>query len=405
MEDDFKPMPKVNPDPIFKFMMMYRACESKEKVDMTAGVYKDETLKDYLLPSVRESMKGMSVEDIQRSFKPFDAVGDGELASLIARLTLGDQHLGRAKNFFKVHCQSGGTGLFFGFELLKQFYPEVKAIALSEPTWPIHEEMVLAHGYEVKRYRYYDAEGRKFDQEGLKEDLSKLGPDTALLIQPCGHNPTGFDLSHEDWDVVIPLVRDRKFPLFFDMAYLGFATGDLVAETYPLRRLVEEGLPWMLSCSLSKNFGIYSGRVGAFFGSARSHSEANEINCHLARLARSVVGAPVRFAAEAIKSLLSSPDLHAKWTEDLASMIRRMKSVRSRLLCELQKTGSTRDWSFIAQQNGMFAYTGLTPEQVLRCINEFNVYFIPSGRISITGINEENVALVAKAFHEVTKND
>ena len=192
--------------------------------------------------------------------------------------------------------------------------------------------------------------------------------------------------------------------MIFDCAYQGFASGDMEGDAYAIRLFVEEGHQVCLAQSFAKNFGLYGERCGAASVVCASKEEKERVVSQLKVAARTLWSNPPLYGARIVQTVLGDPKLKAQWYEECAGMAKRIISMRAALVENLKKAGSTRDWSHITSQIGMFAYTGLTKAQVERCIKEYHIYLTMNGRISIAGLNTHNVEYVAKAFHEVTKN-
>ena len=235
------------------------------------------------------------------------------------------------------------------------------------------------------------------------EDLRNLEQNSIVLFHACAHNPTGADLNHEQWEKVLEIVIEKKILPFFDMAYQGFATGDIDEDAFAVRLFANAGINMVLGQSFSKNLGLYGERIGCLSFLTQSPEEKIAIKTNLEKIVRSEYSNPPKFGAIIVNTVLSDENLKKEWLEELHMMGTRIKDMRIALKKKLDETGTKRNWDSIVLQKGMFAYTGLTPEQCDRLKNEFHIYMIRTGRISIPGLNPKNVEYVAKAFHEVTK--
>jgi aspartate/tyrosine/aromatic aminotransferase len=415
--------PPTSPDPILGLMMDARADPRTQKVDLTAGVYKDEKMSPFVLTSVKAVIEEAIQQKNVNIFRPLPPCGDLETADQLLNLCFGSENVRfHAERFSgkvaRIHCQSGGNGLFFIFELLKKFYPNIvdqrvvpekqrsqsqASVWCATDTWPIHFQMLERHSIHIKTHRYYNAEKNCFDFEGMVEDLEHMQEGDMLLLQPAGHNPTGYDPSKKQWQQLAELLKRKKVQTIFDFAYMGYSSGDIDEDSYAVRLFLDEGLDFFLTISCSKNFGLYSARVGCMAIYMQSIKQVKEMTSYLNEVAKVFYGAPDVWGAHIVREILSNAPKRTLWLKDLEIMTSRIKQCRLALKSELDKTDSTYKWDFIVQQFGMFAYTGLTAAQVKRLKDEFAIYMINTGRASITGLTVENAAYVAKAFDEVTK--
>ena len=422
-KNNWKMPPQTVPDSIIALMFEARADPRPQRVDLTAGVYKDENMSPFVLTSVKaviqEAIHQKNV-DIFRTLPPH---GDLEVADHLLNLCFGVENVrfhsekfnGR---FARIHCQSGGNGLFFFFELVKKFLPNIinqqtlpekkrlakqATIWCAKDTWPIHFQMFERHNLHVKTHRYYDAQNSCINFEGMIEDIEQMGEGDILLMQPAGHNPTGYDPSKIQWQKLAELIKKKKVFTVFDFAYMGYSSGDIDEDSYPVRLFLNEGLEFFLTISCAKNFGLYSARVGCLGLYMNSIPLVKQMTIYLDKVAKIFYGAPGVWGAHIVKEILGNEPKRTLWLRDLEVMTSRIKGCRHALKSELEKTDSTYNWDFLIQQKGMFAYTGLSESQVKRLKTEFGIYMMNSGRASITGLTVENAAYVARAFNEVTK--
>jgi aspartate aminotransferase len=290
----------------------------------------------------------------------------------------------------------------------KDFYPNFtllkKKIFLSKPTWGNHHAIAAGANLEIGEYRYYDPKNRGIDFNGMVEDLQALENNSIVLFHACAHNPTGADLNHEQWEKVLKIVIEKKILPFFDMAYQGFATGDVEEDAYAVRLFANSGIDMILGQSFSKNLGLYGERIGCLSVLTQNENEKIAVQTNLERIARSEYSNPPKFGAMIVNIVLSDEKLKKEWLEELHMMGTRIKEMRIALKKKLEEIGSKKNWDSIVEQKGMFAYTGFTPEQCDRLKSEFHIYTIRTGRISIPGLNPSNVEYVAKAFHEISKD-
>jgi len=249
---------------------------------------------------------------------------------------------------------------------------------------------------------------QQVDIVGMLDTLEHAGSNDVVILQACAHNPTGVDLSKSQWIQVAEKVQEKKLFAVFDSAYQGFATGDIDDDAWAVRYFTEsiyktQGASGIcVAQSFSKNFGLYGERVGALHVVAPGNLSTQGVRGHLMALARAEYSNPPRFGACIVETVLGDKVLRSQWETDLETMSSRIQKMRGALRQELEKE-TEKDWSYIETQIGMFSYTGLTKEQVSRLREDFHIYLLPSGRMSVCGLNEGNVKYVARAVGEVIK--
>ncbi len=252
----------------------------------------------------------------------------------------------------------------------------------------------------VNTYRYYNPQTKMLDFSGMLEDLNQLPEKAIVLLHPCCHNPTGIDLTNEQWQQVVDVVKQRNLLAFFDMAYQGFGFG-LNEDTQAIKLMAESGQPFLLAQSFSKIFSLYSERVGALYVVCESPETAETIQGQLKFTVRTNYSTPPSFGARLVNHVLASDALTDEWKTELEVMRERMHTMRQQLVTKLGELRPDVDFSYLAAQVGMFSYTGFSPEQIKRLKDEFGVYLIASGRMCVAGLNTRNIEATAKAFAAV----
>lgn len=258
-------------------------------------------------------------------------------------------------------------------------------------------------GFDIKTYRYYDPATCGFDFKGCLEDLSTLPEKSIVLLHVCAHNPTGVDPKMEQWKEICEVFKKRNLYPFFDMAYQGFASGDIDSDAAAMRYFADEGLSLLVTQSYAKNMGLYGERIGALNVLCNSAEEAKAVESQLKILIRPMYSNPPIHGARIVTSILTDGELRTQWLGELKGMADRIISMRKQLRDNLEKLGSKHDWSHITDQIGMFCFTGLKPDQVERLTNGFSIYLTKDGRMSIAGVSSTNVSYLAESVHEVTK--
>jgi aromatic-amino-acid transaminase len=294
----------------------------------------------------------------------------------------------------------GGTGgLKIGADFLKKLNPQAKVL-ISDPSWENHRALFTQAGFEVASYRYYDAAKRGIDFEGMLADLKAAAPGTVVVLHACCHNPTGYDITPAQWDQVIATVKAGQLTPFLDMAYQGFGAG-LAEDGAVIGKFVAAGLLFFVSTSFSKSFSLYGERVGALSVLAASKEEADRVLSQLKIMIRTNYSNPPTHGGAVVAAVLNNPELRALWEKELGEMRQRIKLMRSKLVEGLKAAGVKQDMGFITQQVGMFSYSGLSKDQMVRLRNEFGVYGTDTGRMCVAALNSKNLDYVCKAIAQV----
>ena len=375
--DSIEPVPD---DPILGMITKFNEDKFPNKVNISVGAYRDENGKPYTLKCVKKSIEKYVKDNVNHEYIPMG--GDETFINYAIRVAYGDdfKYLNRV-----AACQSisGSGALEIGQCFLKKFYPYEKVMYYTTPTWANHIAICKGTGLEIGEYRYYDPKTRDVDFEGMCEDLENLEEHSMVLFHACGHNPTGVDLSHEQWEKVLKIVIKKEILPLFDMAYQGFVSGDLNEDAFAIRLFANSGINMLVAQSFAKNFGLYGERIGCLSVLTQNEKQKVAIKQNLAKIVRSKYSSPPKFGAMIINNILSNDELKKEWLEEIKMMAKRIIDMRVALKTKLEEIGSKLDWSHIVKQRGMFAFTGLTPEQCDRLREEFHIYTIRSGRISI----------------------
>ncbi|KAH9431049.1 Aspartate aminotransferase, mitochondrial [Pyricularia oryzae] len=296
---------------------------------------------------------------------------------------------------------SGTGALRIGAEFLSKFYPGAKNIYIPTPSWANHGAVFTQAGLKVEKYRYYNKDTIGLDFEGLVADVKAAPKGSIFLFHACAHNPTGVDPTPEQWREIETVVKSAGHYAFFDMAYQGFASGDIHKDAFALRHFVAQGHNVCLAQSFAKNMGLYGERVGAFSIVCDSAEEKKRVDSQLKILVRPMYSNPPIHGARIAAQILNTPALYDQWLAEVKGMADRIITMRALLKENLEKLGSKHDWSHITSQIGMFAYTGLTPEQMEQLAKSHSVYATKDGRISVAGITSENVGRLAEAIFKI----
>ncbi|XP_014247769.1 aspartate aminotransferase, mitochondrial [Cimex lectularius] len=390
------------PDAILGITEAYKKDTNPNKINVGVGAYRDDNGKPYVLPSVIEAQKRVVDSNLDKEYAPIHGVA--EFCSLSAKLAFGDDsNVIENKLNSTVQTLSGTGALRIGAAFLQKFFPGNKEVYLPSPTWGNHIPIFNHSGLPVKYYRYYDPKTVGFDFEGAVEDLKNIPECSVVLLHACAHNPTGIDPKPDQWKELSQVIKEKNHFPFFDMAYQGFASGDVNRDSLAVRLFVEDGHQIALCQSYAKNMGLYGERIGAFSLVNCDKEEADRTMSQMKILIRPMYSNPPINGARIVQTILSDEQLRNQWLGEVKGMADRIISVRKSLKSLLVKEGSTKSWDHITDQIGMFCYTGLSPQQVERLTNEFHVYLTKDGRVSMAGVTTKNVEYLAHAMHQVTK--
>ncbi|KAJ1985333.1 aspartate transaminase aat1 [Dimargaris cristalligena] len=391
------------PDAILGVTEAFKADQDPRKMNLGVGAYRDDQGKPYVLSCVRKAEHRILGNLLDKEY--LGITGLPTFVQQAAKLAYGENCPVLAAGRIAATQSISGTGaLRIGGEFLARFYPHAKKIYLPTPSWGNHTPIFRDSGLEVGQYRYFDKTTNGLDLAGMLEDLGQLPPKSIVLLHACAHNPTGVDPTPADWQRISEVLRDREHFCFFDMAYQGFASGDINRDAQAVRQFVAAGHPVALAQSFAKNIGLYGERVGAFSIVTQDPKQKAAVESQLKILIRPMYSNPPMNGARLVNEVLSDPELHREWLTEVKGMADRIITMRTRLHDHLVNDfGSKRNWDHITNQIGMFCFTGLTPAEVARLTADFHVYLTKDGRISMAGISSNNVKYLAEAMYEVTK--
>jgi aspartate aminotransferase/aromatic-amino-acid transaminase len=388
----FETLQKATLDKIFVLMAEYANDPRNNKVDLGVGVYKDEKNITPIMSAVRKAEQRMHEKANTKTYK--GVVGNKEFSAAIVDLALaGSVPLDRVRTV----NGAGGTGaLSILMNVLSRARPGGR-IWISDPSWPNHWPLAEQVGLNPHSYPYFDAKTRSVDFEAMIKTLDGLGPDDIVLLHGCCHNPTGANLSPEQWDrVAASLQKTGAFPLI-DLAYLGFGEG-IEADAYGTRKIVTSVPEAMIAFSASKNFGLYRERAGVAIAIAKDAASADIVSSQMQNVIRATISQPPDHGAEIVRIVLEDPELRAEWEAELDEMRNRMIRLRVKLAEAIKARSNSADFDFIAEHRGMFSLLGL-PESVVQDLKVKDaVYMINDSRINVAGIPEDRVAELADAL-------
>lgn len=393
----FSKLTQLPADPILGLSVKFKADVNPNKIDLGAGIYKDENGDTPVLSCVKIAERFRLENEKSKAY--LGSAGSALFNEKITSLMLGDHQVIR-DNRIRTVSTPGGTGaLRTAGEFIKTCTPGA-TIWVSNPTWANHQGVFTAAGLNVKTYPYYDYENKCLDFDGMLAALKQVSKDDAVLLHACCHNPSGMDLNKEQWQEVAEVAKQVGFIPVVDMAYQGFGE-DLDADAFGLR-LMADTVEQMIICgSCSKNFGLYRERIGACSIIGKNAISADIISSVLLSVVRVNYSMPPAHGAAIVETILNSAELTTQWHGELKEMRDRINGMRQLLVDQLIANGVTRDFSFIAKQNGMFSFLGIDKNQVQRLQDEFGIYIVGSSRISLAGISPDNVDYLTQSIAKV----
>ena len=394
----FEHIPPYAGDPILGLIGAFLSDPRSQKANLGIGIYYDENGLIPVLPTVQKAEALLARQVTPKPYLPMEGLTSYREA--VQQLIFGKDHpLLKAGRVATIQSVGGSGALKVGADFLKRFFPESQ-VWVSDPTWDNHRSMFDGAGITVNDYPYYDAATGSVNFTGMLETLSRLPKQSIVLLHPCCHNPTGVDLSKEQWLQVIEVVKSQQLIPFLDLAYQGF--GDNFEEdVFAVRALADADVSFLLANSFAKNFSIYAERCGGLSVICSDAKQAELVLGQLKFTVRRNYSSPPLHGAMVISTILNDPALRAEWQEEVAQMRCRIKAMRQKLYDVLSAAVPGQDFSYLITQRGMFSYSGLSPEQVDRLRDEFGVYLVRSGRMCIAGLNGSNIDYVASSIAAV----
>ncbi|HUJ86341.1 MAG TPA: amino acid aminotransferase [Burkholderiales bacterium] len=386
-------------DPILGVTEAFVADQNPNKVNLGVGVYCDDDGKVPLLECVRLAERQRVEAAPPHSYLPIDGLQSYDRA--VMELVFGAQ-LAKSGRIITVQALGGTGGLKIGADFLKRLNPDAQ-VWISDPSWENHRALFENAGFIVNSYPYYQPRTRGLDFDGMLAALEGLSAGSIVVLHACCHNPTGVDLSREQWQPVLEVAKRRELVPFLDLAYQGFGDG-IDADGYAVRLFAESYSPIFVSSSFSKSFSLYGERVGAFSLLAGSADEAARALSQIKRLVRTNYSNPPTHGGQIVATVLATPALRAQWERELGAMRDRIKAMRKALVEKIRARAPGVDFGFILGQRGMFSYTGLTKAQVERLRKEYSVYAIETGRICVAALNSKNIDYAADAIAKVASS-
>lgn len=382
-------------DPILGLADLFRADDRPHKINLGIGVYKDETGNTPVLTSVKKAEQYLLENETTKNYLSIDGLAD--FARCTQELLFGAENALIAAGRARTAQTPGGTGALRVAADFLATQTSVKRVWVSNPSWPNHKNVFNAAGLDVCEYAYYDAENHTLDFDGMLAALQEAKAGDVVLFHGCCHNPTGIDPTAEQWNQLAQLSQAKGWLPLFDFAYQGFARG-LNEDAEGLRIFAASHQELIVASSYSKNFGLYNERVGAITLVAADAATAETAFSQVKYTIRANYSNPPAHGAAVVATILSNSALRTIWEQELTDMRQRIQRMRQLFVNTLAEKGAKNDFSFIIRQNGMFSFSGLTKDQVIRLREEFGVYAVNSGRVNVAGMTPDNMSALCEAI-------
>ncbi|MCB1180760.1 MAG: aspartate/tyrosine/aromatic aminotransferase [Chlamydiia bacterium] len=389
----FENLEKLPPDPIFGLVKAFSEDHRKTKVNLGVGQYQTAELKPFILNTVKKAEAHLLEEEYSKNYLPID--GEPSFIDLTKKLVFGEEE--DLSRIYGAQTVGGTAALNVGGHIL--YHQGIRKIYTSSPTWVNHNQIFSYIGFEIFHYPYWDEKQRTLDFTGFLDAIQEMPPKSALVLQGCCHNPTGVDPTLNQWEEIIALLKKRQVFPIVDFAYQGFGDG-VDKDAAAISLFLKNGIEFFVTASYSKNFGLYAERTGALFCVTQGEEIAECVGDLTKMIIRRTYSNPPCHGGRIVVKILSDAVLRKKWEKELGMMRERIIEMRKSLVTELIARQTT-DFSYIANQKGMFSFTGLDSSQVEQLINDYGIYLPKNGRINVAGLNTSNLPFIAEAICSV----
>ncbi|WP_086984183.1 amino acid aminotransferase [Vibrio aphrogenes] len=394
----FEKVPAAPADPILGLTEEFKNDSRAHKINLGVGIYKNEDGQTPVLATVKKAEAALLESEKTKSYLTIE--GTAEYGLAVQKLLFGADSNIVTNKLAKTAQAPGGTGaLRVAGEFIKREL-DANKIWISNPTWANHIGVFTAAGLETAQYNYYNAETHDKDFNAMLASLADAQTGDIVLLHGCCHNPTGIDPTPAEWEQLAQLCADKGLLPLFDFAYQGFAKG-VEEDAAGLRTFAKYCDEILVASSFSKNFGLYNERVGAFTLVAATAETANTAFSQVKKIIRSIYSNPPAHGAAVVTHILNDSALRTEWEAEVTEMRDRIQEMRTLFVQTLKAEGVSQDFSFIEAQNGMFSFSGLNKEQVARLKEEFAIYIVGSGRISVAGMTKNNMGPLCKGIAAV----
>ena len=388
-------------DPIFSLVEQFHNDPNDAKVNLSIGLYYNEQGKIPQLASVKQALSVIQTEQLKKPSLYLPMEGLPAYRSAVLPLIFGKDHPCLLENRVAFAQTIGGSGaLKIGADFLHNYYANA-TVWVSDPTWENHKDIFAGAGFKLKSYPYFDSTTLRVDCKAMLAAIEQAAPQDIILLHPCCHNPTGADLTPQQWDTLIPILQQKQLIPFLDMAYQGLGKG-LNEDAYAIRAMAKAGLTLLVANSFSKIFSLYGERIGALSVVCEANETAERVQGQLKATIRRNYSSPPTLGAQIVSRVLTEDKLIQTWLQDVEQMRVRINSMRQMLANKLLTLGVSQV-EHLTQQQGMFSYTGFNKEQITRLRTNYSIYLLDSGRMCVAGLTNDNIDKIAQAFAAIQK--
>ena len=394
----FETVTQAPADPILSITESFKADPNPEKINLSVGVFVNDSGVTPVLDTVREAEKVLAETNTTKSYLPM--TGNSRYASLTQTLCFGDELAESLTGKIVTAQTPGGTGaLRVAADFIKGNL-KTKSAWLSNPTWANHKGIFSAAGLDTNVYSYFDSTTLSLDYSAFLESIMSIPSGDVVILHACCHNPTGADLSPDQWDEVANIASAKGWLPLLDFAYQGFGLS-IEEDAYAPRAFAKAGLPLFVCQSFSKNLGLYRERAGALQIVVNNAEESTRVASQVKIAIRTNYSNPPAHGGAIVEAILGDSQWQTRWTEELDAMRNRIHEVRRQFVNALADAGVSRDFSFLKDQKGMFSFTGLTKEQAIALRTDHSIYIVDSGRINVAGITSDNLPRLVNVLKEI----
>ncbi|KAG7194416.1 uncharacterized protein KQ657_004629 [Scheffersomyces spartinae] len=386
-------------DPIIATMARYAADPNPNKMDVSIGVYKAADGSSFMFPSVKMAKEIYNKVEPGHNYTTMS--GLPEFIPVAQQTVFGDKIAGEGK-LATIQTISGTGSLHMAMLILRS--AGYTNFAVGTPAWSNYIPMAQHIGCTTSTYKYYDEETKTIDFESVVCAIEEASPKTVFILQTCCHNPTGADLSKNQWKTIRDLTINKDCMVLFDIAYQGFASGDKDEDAWPIRYFYEAGMEFVVCQSFSKNLGLYGERAGALHVVVQDKDSLPIVHSNMVKNFREECSFGPAYGARIVSTVGSTPEIKKVWDQDVAGVAERMVTMRRRILDTLTKLETPGKWDHVIRQTGLFWFSGLTKEQTERMISEYHIYLTQNGRVNVAGLNDANLDQFCKALDAVVRS-
>ena len=394
----FASIAQAPPDSILGLTEAFKKDPRPHKINLSVGVYCDESGKTPVLASVKEAERHLLASEVTKSYLPID--GSPQFGQRVQDMIFGSGHEAIvSKRVATAHTPSGTAAVRVAADFIKKSFPKA-TVWMSEPTWPNHPQIFQAAGLSCKTYPYFDPVSNGLAFDNMRAGLEAIPAGDVVLLHGCCHNPSGIDPTPTQWQTIGQVLARRQALPLVDFAYQGFGLG-LEEDAASVRELMKSNAEVLIASSYSKNFGLYNERVGALTIVAADAESVGRVLSQVKSVIRANYSSPPAHGGAVVSTILADTSLRSQWEKELADMRKRIHDMRKLFVDTLTQIGIQTDFSFITRQFGMFSFSGLSKAQVDRLKDEYAVYVVGNGRINVAGMTPTNMPVLADAIKAV----